>query len=405
MAKIKPTLDDIFNDDDDFGLLDIKPKTSNVKSEEDRLIDSFEEINLFIDKNKREPSSSSMSEYSLLAKLKNFREDEESKKILKPFDRHDLLGYVELDIPTMDDILNDDEFGLLDNDDDLDIFKFKHTPKPQDRAKTDFVAKRENIKEEEFAKYELMFHKVHKELKQGIRKIEEFRDVEQHLKAGRFYLLNGMLLYLEDVENEREDSVKLGKNTRRRKDGRTRIIFENATLSNMLYRSLGKSLYSNGKRVTAPQEPHTPNLFVNADSVKEEDIQTGWVYVVKSKSDNEVIKSIKDLYKIGFSSTPVEERIKNAKNEATYLYADVHLVATYQCNNINSYKLESLLHRFFALACLDIDLFDSNGQRVTPREWFVVPLNVLEEAITMMENGSILDYEYDVMGQKIRLKS
>jgi len=399
----KKTLDDIF-DDDDFGLLEVKPKSSNVKSEEDRLIESFEEINIFIDKNDREPTSSSMSEYSLLARLKNFREDENRKKTLKPFDRHNLLGHIELDKPTIDDILNDDGFGLLDTDSELDIFKFNHTPKPQNRAETDFVAKRAPIKEKEFEQYEKMFHKVHQELKDGVRKISDFKDVEQHLKAGRFYLLDGVLLYLEDVEQEREDSVKLGKNTRRRKDGRTRIIFENATLSNMLYRSLGKSLYSNGKRITEPKELNTPDLFVNADSVKEEDIQTGWVYVLKSKSENEEIKNIKDLYKIGFSSTPVEERIKNAKNEATYLYADVHLVATYSCNNINANKLESLLHRFFANACLNIDLFNDNGQRITPREWFVVPFDVLDEAISLILGGTILNYEYDVVSQKIKLK-
>ncbi len=172
----------------------------------------------------------------------------------------------------------------------------------------------------------------------------------------------------------------------------------------MLYRSLGKSLYSSGKRITEPKELNTPDLFVNADSIKEEDIQTGWVYVLKSKSDNEEIKSIKDLYKIGFSSTPVEERIKNAKNEATYLYADVHLVAKYNCNNINANKLESLLHRFFANACLNIDLFNDNGQRITPREWFVVPFYVLDEAIALILGGTILNYEYDVVGQRIQLK-
>jgi hypothetical protein len=399
----KKTLEDIFNDDD-FGLLDIKPKSTNVKSEEDRLIDSFEEINIFIDKNGREPTASSMSEYSLLARLKNFKKDEKSKRILKPFDRHNLLGYVEIEKPTIDDILKDDDLGLLDTDKELEIFKFRHTPKPQDRAKTDYVAKRAPIKEKEFGKYETMFHKVHKELKEGVRKIAEFKDVEKHLKAGRFYLLDGMLLYLEEVENQREDSVKLGKNTRRRKDGRTRTIFENATLSNMLYRSLGKLLYSSGKRITEPRELNTPDLFVNADSVKEEDIQTGWVYVLKSKSNEEKIKNIKNLYKIGFSSVPVKERIKNAKNEATYLYTDVQIVATYRCNNINANKLENLLHRFFAKACLDIDLFDDKGQRITPREWFVVPFDVLDEAIALILSGTILNYEYDPNSQMIRLK-
>jgi hypothetical protein len=394
----KKTLDDIFSDDD-FGLLDSKPKASNVKNEDDRLIDSFEEINSFIDKNAREPSTSSMSEYNLLASLRHFKEDESSKKILKPFDRHNLLGYVEMDKSTIDDIFNDDDLGLLDADNDLDIFKFNHTPKPEDRAETDFVAQRKALKEKEFEKYEKMFQNVHQELKEGKRKIQKFEDVEKNLIKNRFYLLDGLLLYLESVDNGR-DNVDLGENTRRRKDGRTRIIFENATLSNMLYRSLGKSLYSNGKLITEPNN----QLFIDTESVKKEDIQTGWIYVLKSKSENPDISNIKDLYKIGFSSTSVDERIKNAKKEATYLFADVKKIAAYQVYNRNADKLESLLHRFFAKACLNVDLFDTKGQRITPREWFVVPFDVIEEVIHLILNENIVNYEYDVMGKKIKLK-
>lgn len=398
----KKTLDDIF-DDDDFGLLNLKPKTSNVKNEDDRLIDSFEEINSFIDKNAIEPSASSMSEYNLLASLRHFREDETSKKILKPFDRHNLLGYVEMDKPTIDDIFNDDDLGLLETDSKLDIFRFNHTPKPQDKAETDFVAQRKPLKEKEFEIYEQMFQKVHQEIQEGKRKIQVFKDVETHLKEGRFYLLDGLLLYLENVNFKREKE-DLGKNTLRRKDGRTRIIFENATLSNMLYRSLGKSLYNNGKLITELNTPYTENLFVDTEFVKEEDIQTGWIYVLKSKSENPDISNIKDLYKIGFSSTSVDERIRNAKNEATYLFTDVKKVATYKVYNRNADKLENLLHRFFAEACLNVDLFDTKGQRITPREWFVVPFDVIEEVIYLILNETIVNYKYDVVSGKIELK-
>lgn len=404
MAKKKPTLDDIFNDDT-FGLLDSKAKSSTVKTDEDRLVDSFEEINAFFDKNNREPNKSSMSEYGLMAKLKNFRENETQKKILKPFDRHNLLGFVEMEKPTIDDILNvDDDLGLLDLDNDLDIFKFKHTPKPKDRAETDFVARRKAMKEKDFAKYETMFQKVHKEIKEGKRKIKSFKNVEQHLKEGQFYILDGILLYLERVNYERIQG-NLGKNTLRRKDGRTRIVFENGTLSNMLYRSLGKSLYNNGKMVTELNETYNQELFVNTGLVQEEDLQTGWIYVLKSKSTNTEISSIKDLYKIGFASNSVDDRIKNAKNEATYLFADVKKIATYKVYNRNANILESLLHRFFAKACLDIDLFNEKGQRLNPREWFVVPFAVIEEVIELILNGNIVNYEYDPMNKRIILKN
>jgi hypothetical protein len=403
MAKKKLTIDDIF-DDDDFGLLDSKAKTSVVKTDEDRLIDSFEEINTFFDKNKREPNKSSMSEYGLMAKLKNFRENQTQKQILKPFDRHNLLGYVEMEKPTIDDILNeDDELGLLDSDKDLDIFKFNHTPKPEDRADADFVAQRKPIKEKAFEKYEAMFLKVHKEIKEGKRKILPFTNIEKNLHVGDFYLMDGVLLYLESANLKKEEWEQKSGN-RVRIEGRTRTVFENGTFSNMLFRSLGKQIQKSGKLITNTYEKIEQDLFVNTGLVKEEDIQSGWIYVLKSKSTNTQIAKIKDLYKIGFASNSVDERIKNAKNEATYLFADVQKIATYKVYNRNADKLESLLHRFFANACLDIDLFNEKGQRLNPREWFVVPFKVIEETIQLILNENIVNYEYDSVMKKVKLK-
>jgi hypothetical protein len=404
----KLTIDDIFNDDD-FRLLDSKATTSTVKTDEDRLIDSFKEINLFFDKNNREPNSNSMSEYGLLAKLKNFRQNEAQKKTLKPYDRHHLLGVETSNISgekqSIDDILNEeDDFGLLDTDKDLDIFKFKHTPKLEDRAEADFVAQRKPMKEKEFEKYEQLFLKVHKEIKEGRRQIKPFKDGDKHLTEGQFYIADGIMLFLERA-NFKRTQENLKDSTLNRKDGRTRIIFENGTFSNMLYRSLSKTLYNgNGKMITNTSEKTEQDLFVNTGLVKEEDIQTGWIYVLKSQSTNKEITGIKDLYKIGFASNSVDDRIKNAKNEATYLFADVRKVATYKVYNRNADKLENLLHRFFANACLDIDLFNEKGQRLNPREWFVAPFEVIEECIQLILNGNIVNYEYDTELKRIKLK-
>lgn len=187
-------------------------------------------------------------------------------------------------------------------------------------------------------------------------------------------------------------------------EGRTRTIFENATYSNMFYRSLGKQIQKNGKMITNTYEKIEQDLFVNTGLVKEEDIESGWIYVLKSKSSNAQISSIKDLYKVGFASNSVDERIKNAKHEATYLFSEVQKVATYKVYNRNADKLESLLHRFFANACLDIDLFNEKGQRLNPREWFVVPFDVIEETIQLVLNENILNYQYDLVTKKIKLR-
>lgn len=399
----KMNLDAIF-DDPEFNSIEYQKKSASVKTDEDRLIDSFEEINTFFDKNKREPNQSSMSEYGLMAKLKNFRENEAQKKVLKPFDRFNLLGFVEIETQTIESVFDDEAFKDLTSSDSLDIFKFKHTPRPEDRAEADFVAQRKAMKEKEFEKYEVLFHKVHKEIKEGKRKILPFTNIEKNLHVGDFYLMNGIMLYLENVNLKREQD-NLKESTLRRKDGRTRIIFENGTLSNMLYRSLSKSLYSNnGKMITEPDDSVENDLFVNTGLVKEEDIQSGWIYVLKSKSTNSQIANIKDLYKVGFASNSVDERIKNARHEATYLFADVQKVATYKVYNRNADKLEALLHRFFANACLDIDLFNEKGQRLNPREWFVVPFEVIEETIQLILNENIVNYEYDPVAKKIKFK-
>jgi hypothetical protein len=403
MAKKKLTIDDIF-DDDDFGLLDSKAKTSSVKTDEERLIDSFEEINVFTDKNDSEPSKSSMSEYGLLAKLKNFRENEEQKKVLKPYDRHNLLGHVEMEKQSIDDILNeDDDLGLLDADNDLDIFKFKHTPKPEDRAESDFVAQRKPMKEKDFEKYEQLFLQVHKEIIEGKRKIKPFTNIEKNLHVGDFYLMNGIMLYLESANLNKEE-IKHRSSVRVRVEGRTRTIFENGTYNNMLFTSLGRGLQQDGKLITNLYDKIEQDLFVTSGLVKEEDVQSGWIYVLKSKSTNSQIVNIKDLYKVGFASNSVDERIKNAKNEATYLFADVKKIASYKVYNRNANKLENLLHRFFASACLDIDLFNVKGQRLNPREWFVVPFDVIEETIQLILNENIVNYEYDPLTKKVKLK-
>lgn len=398
----KISLDDIF-DDPDFNSIKSDKKVSSVKSEDDRLIDAFEEVNVFIDKNEREPSTSGMSEYGLMAKLKNFRQNEEQKKILKPFDRHNLLGHVELNPPSIEDVLTDDDFKALEVEDSLSIFRYKHTPKPRERAESDFVAQRKPLKEKDFKPYEAMFHKVHKELKEGKRKIKPFRNAEKNLLVGQYYILDGILLYLESADLKHEE-WKNKSGDRIRLEGRTRTIFENATYSNMLFRSLGKQILKNGKLITQSTDYTSKELFINAHLVQEVDVPSGWIYILQTKSTHPELSSIKDLYKIGFSSTPVLERVKNARNEATYLFSDTRNLKAWKVYNRNADKLELLLHKFFANACLDIEIENEKGQILNPREWFVVPFEVIEETIQLILNETIVNYEYDVNTKRIILK-
>lgn len=399
MAK---TLDEIF-DDDEFGLLDFKENKSIIKTDEDRLIDSFQEINVFFEKNKREPTKNSMAEYGLLSKLQSLRSNEKLKNIIKPFDKYNLLGEVKFENTTIEDIINDDDFGILDSDSDTSIFTFKHTPKPGERASVEDFAQRKPMSEREFRKYEEKFRQVHKELKEGKRKLQKVDNVEQKIFSNRYYLMDGLLLFLEDVDFGR-DNLDLKDSTKSRKDGKTKIIFENGTISSMLYRSLTKQLYKNGKLLTEPDELSENQLFKNAGLVSEEDVKSGWIYVLRSKSQNREINNIKNLYKIGFSISKVEDRVKNSSNESTYLYDDVEIVATYKCYNLNVKNFENLLHRFFGETCLNIEINIEGKPKVLPREWFVVPLAAIDEVIDLIMSGGILNYKYDATLEKLLLK-
>ena len=395
MSK-KKTLADIFNDDE-FGILDSKPKNSNLKTEDERLIESFQDINAFFEKNNREPEATNVTEFKLLARLKALRNEANKVAILKPYDSHNLLNTKEA-IKSVEDILNDDELGILDTDETLSIFKLQHVPSSTERKETDFVARRTAMKDSEFAPYETQFKEVHKELREGKRKLVGFN--ESNLEENSYYVLDGIMFLLESVNFTKNTEV-FPSGERNQKNGRTRCVFENQTYSNQKFRSLIRAMYENGRMITKSDFQSERELLKNANIVGEEDVQTGWIYVLRSKSTNPEIASINDLYKIGFSSIDVKERIKNASKEATYLYADVHLLDKYACYNMDAQKFEHLIHRFFADVCLNVDVFDDKGKRITPREWFVVPRPIIDKVVTLILNGDIVKYKYDHLNRRL----
>jgi hypothetical protein len=200
---------------------------------------------------------------------------------------------------------------------------------------------------------------------------------------------------ITQLEHHRPDGKRI------REDGRTRLIFENGTESQMLRNSIQKRLYENGKIISENSDTTNKEFLEKFSTVNEEDEEAGFIYILKSKSDKQAIQEIQNLYKIGFSKMSVEERIKNASQEPTYLMADVKIIMAYKCYNMNPHKLEQLVHGFFGRACLNIDVFDINGNRHTPREWFIAPLHVIEQAIHYIIAGAIVKYRYDDVNEKI----
>lgn len=406
-------LNEIFSNDP-YGMLNTKPKTSFNKSPDERILDSFNQIIEFIDKNGREPeyNTSNVLELQLHTRLKSLRNNKDKIELLKPHDIYNLLPdsnqnsvkepnaeYKESkEINSLEDIFEDDVFKEM-SDDEAGLFNFNHTPKHFERAESDFVARRKPCIN--FNEYEPLFKEVQKELKEGKRSLIQFK--QDNLSPGEFYVHKGVLLYLENVEFKKEvQNFKSGE--RIRKDGRTRIIFENGTESRMLYRSLYKILLANGKAITNTAETVNEEIQKSFSEVTEEDEESGFIYVLKSLTENEKITSIENLYKIGFSSVPVEERIKNAEKEPTFLMAPVKIITAYKCYNMNPQKFEQLIHNFFGKVCLNFDIYDEKKKRHSPREWFVAPLDIIEKAIELIISGTVISYRYDDANKKIILK-
>lgn len=407
-------LNNIFNNDP-LGLLNFKPNHNTAHTADERLAASFQEINDFIDKTGSEPQPNikNVAEFQLYSRLKSLREDELKIKLLKSFDKHGLLPSPQntqagepkepykktpKKITSIDDILNDDSMGILGLSDE-GLFDFKHTPKDFERASTDFVARRKPCNDFEY--FEPLFKEVQKDLALGKRKLVDFN--QSVLREGAYYVHNGVLFLLQQVNITKKEHYKPD-GTRVREDGRTRCIFENGTESNMLKRSVEKILYVNGKVVTENFEKVNESFIENFSNITEEDKEAGYIYVLKSLSTDHRICSIPNLFKIGYSKTDVNDRVKNAEKEPTYLMAPVSIQSLWKCYNMNPQKLEQLLHNFFGTSCLEIDVFDTKGKRHTPREWFIAPMDVIDKAIELILTGEIIKYRYEPENLSIVMK-
>ena len=383
MRDFKKELEDILINDP-LDLLKTKPKVSAITADE-RLVQSFLEIQEFYSTHKRPPEESTdIKERQLWMRLSHIKNDYEKCMALKEHDTCALLDEVK-EIETIDDVLNIDPLGLLSSDVDgePDIFTHNFTKTMSEREQTDFVARRKRCKD--FDKFESMFKDIHKELSENHRKLLKFN--ERQLEPGTFFVHQGTLLYLESTSDLIKDKYE-------KFDGRTRVIFENGTESNMKFRSLGKILLDAGKAVSA-------RVTKGLSEVTRDDNATGYIYILRSLSDNPEILALDNLYKIGFTSNSVAERIKNAKSDPTYLMADVESIAEFKTFNVNPQKLEDLIHTFFNRVKLDIKVKDDSGNIKSPKEWYIVPLAIIKQVIELIISGEIINYRYDDLNQRL----
>lgn len=259
----------------------------------------------------------------------------------------------------------------------------RHVVSYAERKAAEEIASRTRC--DDFEKFKPLFDSVEKDLQAGLRKASRFgRDAS--VLQGNFFILGGQMAYVAEVgETIRAPNGE--------SDARMRVIYSNGTESNLLQRSLQRALYKDetGRRVT---DVDSGPLF--GSTMEPDDIESGTIYVLRSRSDHPYIAQHRELiHKIGVTGMKVEARILGAKDDPTYLLAEVDVVATYKLGNINRTKLEGLFHKVFARAQLDLTIEGRFGKPVKPREWFLVPLHSIDEAVQRIHDGTITEYVYD----------
>ena len=359
---------------------------------EERIIAGFEEVQRFVDEHDRAPNhdeGNDIFERLYAVRLDRLRALEEYRALLAPLDRQGLLAGA-VTTATLDDDIGDDELlaELTGAAGDASITELRHVRTAAEKRAAEEIANREPC--EDFDRFKPLFSALQADIDSGARITQPIRKdagfLKTDIREGEFFILGGQTAYVAEVG-------ELIKAPNGESDARLRVIYSNGTESNLLLRSLQRALYKDdaSRRVS---EPNAGPLF--ASESEADDLASGTIYVLRSKSDNPIVAANREvLHKIGVTGGDVARRVANAKLDPTFLMADVEIVATYTLYNVNRVKLENLIHRIFDPARLDIEITDRFGNPVIPREWFLVPRFVVDDAVGHIKDGSITEFSYD----------
>jgi T5orf172 domain len=380
-----------FSDDELLDALGVEQeiaKTSTHSPSEERIIAGFEEIQRFVERYGRTPQNdedNDVFERLYAVRLDRLREQEECRALLVSLDYQGLLKMAKIEpIDPLEPLDDDDLLAELEGKaGHSGITELRHVRSRAEIQAAEEIAKREKCKD--FSSFRPLFDQAERELNSGVRQTRLFGK-DASVNKGNFFILGGQLVYVA----EKGDEFKAPNG---HSDARLRVIYSNGTESNLLLRSLQRALYKDeaGRRLT---EPDAGPLF--STTWDEDDIESGTIYVLRSLSNHPFVAEHRKLiHKIGVTGGKVETRIANAAQDATYLLADVEVVASYKLAGINRAKLEGIFHRIFTPVKLDLTINDRFGRPVRPKEWFLVPLHVIDEAVHRIRDGSITNVVYD----------
>ena len=386
-------MDRKFTDEDDallteLGVVVEPEKAASRTPKEERIIAGFEEIQRFVETHGRVPrhgEDGDIFERLYAVRLDRIREQNECRALLTPLDHQDLLSQPPETVAPSPDGMDDDallaELGVESAA--PDIGELRHVRSSAEKRAAEEIATRSKCGD--FETFRPFFEQVQKELDAGLRETRPL-GIQADIEPGRFFIVGGQKAYVADMGEE--FTQRYGD-----RDARLRVIFDNGTESNMLRRSLQRALHKDekGRRIL---ETSAGPLF--ADETADGDEASGTIYVLRSKADIPFVAENRNLvHKIGVTTGKVETRIAGARLDPTFLMAEVEIVATYRLYNIDRARLERLIHRIFAPARLDIEIEDRFGNPVEPREWFMVPLDAIDEAVEKIRQGTITRYRYD----------
>jgi len=369
--------------------VEVEAKSGSGKSaREERVIAGFEDIQRFVELHGNAPQHGEerdIFERIYAVRLDRLRTLEDCRTLIAPLDHQGLLSQAQSDAPNAI-LLNDDELlaALGAGAEEANITQLRHVRSQSEvRAAAEEIANRERCAD--FERFTPLFERAESELKSGVRETRRFgRDTS--IEEGHFFILSGQMVYVAEVgEAFRAPNGEA--------DARLRAIFSNGTESNLLRRSLQRALYKDesGRRLT---DSNPGPLF--SEIWEAGDVASGTIYVLRSLSEHPYVAKNRELiHKIGVTHGRIEDRISNAAAEPTFLLAGVEVIARYTLAGVNRMKLETLFHRIFAAARLDLSIEDGFGKSVQPQEWFLVPLHVIDEAVQRIRDGSIANVSYD----------
>jgi hypothetical protein len=393
----EPNLDELAAELAEFA----EPEKKRVRPpREERIIAGFEEIQRFVEKHGRAPQHGEgrdIFERLYAVRLDRLRALEECRTILAPLDHQGLLSGAVISVPQHDAIDEDELMAeLAGAAGDSTITELRHVRASVEKRAAEEIANRAVCAD--FDSFKPLFERVQRELKSGIRQslpVDKMDEIKlAKIQQGQFFIVGGQIAYVAEVGQDFRTEYD-------RRDSRLRVVYDNGTESNLLARSFQRSLYpdkDNAGRIIT--DPSAGPLF--ADEHDADDLASGTIYVLRSKSDNPLVAANRDvLHKIGVTGGKVETRLANASLDPTFLLAEVEVVATYVLYNVNRVKLENIIHRVFDRAQLDIEIKDRFGNPVKPREWFLVPLFILNEVVERIKDGTITEYVYDPMTARL----